>query len=70
MLEAARVLAQTCSKPKYSIIFVAFDLEETGSQGSLVFIKDYLVQTLQSIGISKETSLSTFQVEILNNWLR
>ena len=32
--------------PQYSIILVAFDLEEAASQGSLVFVQDWLVPRL------------------------
>jgi len=62
MLEAARLIAHSLCKPKYTILFVAFDLEEVGSQGSLVFIKDYLVSLMTTSGISKQAILDNFQV--------
>ena len=43
MLEVARALNHAKCKAKYSIIMVAFDLEESGSQGSLVFVQDFLI---------------------------
>ena len=43
MLEVARALNHAKCKPKYSIMLVAFDLEESGSQGSLVFVQDFLI---------------------------
>jgi len=61
MLEAARAISHSGCKPQHSLIFVAFDLEEVGSQGSLVFIKEYLTQILQS-ELPKQMSLSRFQV--------
>ncbi|ODN05151.1 Aminopeptidase YwaD [Orchesella cincta] len=60
MLEAARAIAHSNCRPKYSIIFVAFDLEEVGSQGSLVFIKDYLMEILKS-NFPNELGVSRFQ---------
>ncbi|XP_021968029.1 uncharacterized protein LOC110863097 isoform X2 [Folsomia candida] len=48
MLEAARAISHSGCTPKYSLIFVAFDLEEVGSQGSLLFIKDFLSQILKT----------------------
>lgn len=42
MLEVARSLTSSSCRPRYSVIFVAFDYEETGCQGSLEFIKSYL----------------------------
>ena len=32
--------------PEYSVILVAFDLEEAASQGSLVFVQDWLLPQL------------------------
>ena len=48
-------------RPKYTIIFVAFDLEEVGSQGSLIFIKEYLMKVLHS-QFPKEVVMAKFQV--------
>jgi Zn-dependent M28 family amino/carboxypeptidase len=64
MLEAARALAHSGCSPSHSIIFVAFDLEEVGSQGSLVFIKEFLSQMLKDSegGLRGKVDLSRFQV--------
>ena len=43
MIEVARALAESGCKLRYSVIFVAFDKEEVGSQGSHEFIRSYLV---------------------------
>ena len=31
-------------RPKHSVIFVAFDLEEVGCLGSIFFVRDFLIQ--------------------------
>lgn len=46
MIEVARALAKSKCELKYSIIFVAFDKEEVGSQGSHEFIRGFLVPTI------------------------
>lgn len=33
-------------RPKHSIIFVAFDLEEVGCLGSIFFVRDFLIQQI------------------------
>ncbi|CAG7784783.1 unnamed protein product [Allacma fusca] len=60
MLETARAIAHSACKPKYTIIFVAFDLEEVGSQGSLIFIKEYLMKVLK-LNFPKEVGMAAFQ---------
>ena len=42
-LARARALSHGECSPKHSIILVAFDLEEYGSQGSLIFVQDFLI---------------------------
>ena len=42
MLEAARALSETGCRPEFSLLFVAFDLEEQGGAGSLAFIHHVL----------------------------
>ena len=44
MLEVARALVESGCRLKYSVIFVAFDKEEVGSQGSHEFVRGYLVK--------------------------
>ena len=44
MLEVARALVESDCRLKYSVIFVAFDKEEVGSQGSHEFVRGYLVK--------------------------
>lgn len=65
MLEVARAVAESGCSPKHSIIFVAFDLEEVVSQGSLVFIKDFLSQILKT-GLPHDLPLERFQVSFLS----
>ena len=43
VLETARALTESGCKLKYSVIFVAFDKEEVGSQGSHEFVRSFLV---------------------------
>jgi len=43
MIEVVRGLIQSECRLKYSIIFVAFDKEEVGSQGSHEFVREFLV---------------------------
>jgi len=43
MIEVARALVESGCRLKYSVIFVAFDKEEVGSQGSHEFVRSYLV---------------------------
>ena len=50
MLELARTLNHGKCSAKYSIILVAFDLEEFGSQGSLVFVQDFLIAKVIEAG--------------------
>lgn len=64
MLEAARAISHSGCTPKYSLIFVAFDLEEVGSQGSLLFIKDFLSQILKTDS-PHDVPLERFQVRYL-----
>lgn len=38
-------------RPKHTVIFVAFDLEEVGCLGSIFFVRDFLIpQVLQAHG--------------------
>jgi len=46
MIEVARALVKSKCQLKYSTIFVAFDKEEVGSQGSHEFIRGFLVPTV------------------------
>ena len=49
----ARALSHGKCVPVYSVILVAFDLEETASQGSLVWVQDWLLpQLLRPTGAS------------------
>ena len=43
MIEIARALVQSSCRLKSTVIFVAFDKEEVGSQGSHEFVRSYLV---------------------------
>jgi len=46
MIDVARALVKSKCQLKYSVIFVAFDKEEVGSQGSHEFIRGFLVPTV------------------------
>jgi len=50
ILELARALYHGECENKYSVIIVAFDLEEFGSQGSLVFVQDFLIPRVMEAG--------------------
>ena len=43
MLEVARALVESGCRLKYSVIFVAFDQEEVGAQGSHEFVRSFLI---------------------------
>jgi len=54
MLELARALSHGQCANRFSIILVAVDLEEIGSQGSLVFLHDFLIpKVLRPLGFPK-----------------
>ncbi|XP_032776935.2 uncharacterized protein LOC116915901 [Daphnia magna] len=46
VLEVARAMTEGGCRPKHSIIFVAFDLEEVGCLGSIFFVRDFLIQQI------------------------
>ena len=50
MLELARVLYHGDCQNEFTMILVAFDLEEFGSQGSLVFVQDFLIPKILEAG--------------------
>ncbi len=51
LLEIARALSMAKCRPKYTVMLVAFDFEEYGSQGSLAFVRDFLVpRVLEPMG--------------------
>ena len=43
MLETARAITQSGCHLQYSVIFVAFDQEEVGAQGSHEFVRSFLI---------------------------
>ena len=43
MIEIARALVQSSCRLKSTVIFVAFDKEEVGSQGSHEFVRSFLI---------------------------
>ena len=43
LLELARALAMAECSLEYTVIVVALDLEEYGTQGSLTFVQDFLL---------------------------
>eukprot|EP00095_Tigriopus_kingsejongensis_P009819 maker-scaffold239_size242058-snap-gene-1.27 protein:Tk09819 transcript:maker-scaffold239_size242058-snap-gene-1.27-mRNA-1 annotation:"hypothetical protein DAPPUDRAFT_306809" len=46
ILELGRALSMAECKLKYTVILVTFDLEEHGTQGSMAFVQDFLVEML------------------------
>jgi hypothetical protein len=50
MLELARALYHGKCSNNYFVSLVAFDLEEFGSQGSLVFVQDFLIPRVLEAG--------------------
>ena len=50
LLEIARALKHGNCALTYSVVFVAFDLEEYGSQGSLYFVQDFLIEKVMKEG--------------------
>lgn len=44
-------MTEASCRPRHSVIFVAFDLEEVGCLGSIFFVRDFLIpQVLQPNG--------------------
>ena len=43
VLETARALVESGCRLQYSVIFVTFDQEEVGSQGSHEFVRSFLI---------------------------
>ncbi len=43
LLELARLIVESKCRPKNSIVFVAFDLEEMGAQGSQEFVNRFFL---------------------------
>ena len=43
LLELARLIVESKCRPKNSIVFVAFDLEEMGAQGSQEFVNRFIL---------------------------
>ncbi|XP_071548013.1 uncharacterized protein [Panulirus ornatus] len=67
LVEAARVLSSSGCIFTHTIFFVAFDLEEIGTQGSLVFVKDYLTSAIMDkFGIRQVTG--AFILDCVSNW--
>ena len=58
MLEIARALKHAECKNKYTYIFVALDMEETGTQGATAFVQDFLIKL-----ILKPMDFPEFQVK-------
>ena len=46
VLEVARVLSGVGKRPKHSVMFALFDLEEYGGQGSAEFVQRLLVPSV------------------------
>eukprot|EP00095_Tigriopus_kingsejongensis_P012423 maker-scaffold1038_size68074-snap-gene-0.19 protein:Tk12423 transcript:maker-scaffold1038_size68074-snap-gene-0.19-mRNA-1 annotation:"hypothetical protein DAPPUDRAFT_306809" len=52
VMEAASILARaSCHKNEHTIIFVAFDLEESGCYGSMEFIRKYVIPEFVEKGV-------------------
>ncbi|XP_063610443.1 uncharacterized protein LOC134784332 [Penaeus indicus] len=67
LVEAARVLATSGCSFRHSVFFVAFDHEEIGTQGSTMFVKDYLTGSIMDkFGITEITG--AFVVDCIANW--
>ena len=47
---SARALSHGRCKPRYSVVLVAFDLEEFACQGSLAFVQEFLLEQLGARG--------------------
>ena len=57
MLEMARALKQAECKNVQTYIFVALDMEETGTQGATAFVQEFLIRS-----IIKPMNFPEFQV--------
>ncbi len=43
LLELVRALSMSSCQLEYTVVIAAFDLEEYGSQGSMVFVQDFII---------------------------
>ncbi|XP_053647058.2 uncharacterized protein [Cherax quadricarinatus] len=67
IVEAARILSSSGCSFDNTIFFVAFDLEEIGTQGSVLFVKDYLTGTvMDKFNITKLTG--AFILDCVATW--
>ena len=46
MIEMARALKHGDCKNEQTVIFVALDMEETGTQGATAFVQEFLIKVL------------------------
>ena len=59
MLEVARVLTgATCFQPDYTVFFVAFDAEESGSYGSQELIRNMIIPYYVRNGVNIQVSMN------------
>lgn len=49
LMEVARALTEGSCRPRNSIIFVAFDLEEAGCIGSIYFLRNFLIPNVLAV---------------------
>ena len=62
LMEIARAFSSAKCQPKFTLIIVAFDLEEYGVQGGTAFVQEYLMEH-----IIKPFNYPKFQVICLIN---
>jgi len=52
-MQVARAVTEGSCRPRTSIIFVAFDLEEMGCIGSFYFVRNFLIPTALAVNGAK-----------------
>ncbi|XP_066285755.1 uncharacterized protein [Branchiostoma lanceolatum] len=69
LLESARLItSQSCRKPNHTIIFVAFDFEESGKEGSEAYVSDVLLPYLNETGIPLANFQGAMSMDPLLNY--
>ncbi|KAF2362854.1 Peptidase M28 [Trinorchestia longiramus] len=67
LVEAARMISTSGCEFENTIVFVAFDLEEMGTQGSMMFVKDFVPRVLGGeLGMDRISG--ALVLDCIGNW--
>lgn len=67
MLETARILTTAGCAFDNTIVFVAFDLEEIGTHGSMMFVKDFVPRVLREL-LGTQRPAGALIMDCIANW--